>query len=189
MAVPQRFRYALPATPVACAAVDIGHLGIRIDLVLTGDLDVVGSGDNGDDESDESIVDEVRACALKAVRGMASGVMVRGLGSPTPAITSTAGHVFTQLRHDFPAATTVAFAGRCEVDFGRRCDRAEVVVRGATDYSLEVTVLASSGKPVFAEPNGRNWFVRHDRELASIGMVVLVAVPIAPARLVAAEGV
>lgn len=184
MAVPQRFRYTLPATPVASAAVDIGQLGIRIDLVLTGDLDVTGSAATG-----ESTVEAVRACALKAVRGMARGVMVRGLGSPSPAVTSTAGHVFTQLRHDFPAATTVAFAGRCEVEFGRRCERAEVSVRGTTDYSLEVTVLATSGKPVAAPADGRNWFVRHDRELASIGMVVLVAVPIAPARLVATEGV
>ncbi len=188
MAVSQRFRYALPATPVARAAVDIGQLGIQIDLVLSGDLDVTGTG-SGDESAGESPVADVRACAVKALRGMASGVMVRGLGSPSPAITSTAGHVFTQLRHDFPAATTVAFAGRCEIDFNRRCECAEVGVRGTTDYSLEVTVLASSGKPVAVPENGRNWFVRHDRELASIGMVVLVAVPIAPARLVAAEGV
>jgi hypothetical protein len=186
MQVPQRFRYTLPATPVACAAVDIGQLGIRIDLVLTGDLDVTGisSGSN---------VDSVRACALKAVRGMASGVMVRGLGSASPAVTSTAGHAFTQLRHEFPATTTVAFAGRCEIDFDRGCDRAEVSVRGATDYSLEVTVLStvgtSAGEQAAGQANGRNWFVRHDGALASIGMVVLVAVPIAPARLVAAEGV
>ncbi|GAB3459426.1 hypothetical protein [Actinophytocola sediminis] len=181
MAVPQRFRYALPSMPVARAAVDIGHLGIRIDLVLTGNLDLVGTGDL-------STMDNVRACALKAVRGLASGVMVRGLGSASPAITSTAGHVFTQLRHDFPAATTVAFAGRCEIDFDRRCDLTLVSVRGTTDYSLAVTALATSGRPVAAQANGRNWFVRHDRELASIGMVVLVAVPIAPAGLVAAEG-
>lgn len=182
MEVPQRFRYALPVTPVASAAVDIGHLGIRIDLVLSGELDVTGT-------SAESTADLVRPCALKAVRGMASGVMVRGLGSASPAISSTAGHVFTQLRHEFPAATTVAFAGRCEIDFGRRCDRAEVSVRGTTGYSLEVTALSTTGEPVAASSNGRNWFVRHDGELASIGMVVLVAVPIAPARLVAAEGV
>jgi len=178
MAVPQRFRYALPGTPVARAAVDIGHLGVRIDLVLTGDLDVTGTVEH-------STVDGVRACALKAVRGLASGVMVRGLGSPTPAVSSAAGHVFTQLRHDFPAPTTTAFTGRCEVDFDRSCGPALVRVRGTTGYSLVVTALA--GRPVAA--HGRNWFVRHDRELASIGMVVLVAVPIAPAGLVAAEGV
>jgi hypothetical protein len=186
MEVPQRFRYALPVGPVARAAVDIGQLGIRIDLVLTGELDVTGT-------TKGSTVDSLRPCALKAVRGMVSGVMVRGLGSASPAITSTAGHVFTQLRHEFPTPTTVAFAGRCEIDFDRRCGRAEVSVLGTTDYSLEVTVPATAGKAggkhTATKANNRNWFVRHDRELASIGMVVLVAVPIAPARLVAAEGV
>ena len=169
------FRYRLPETPVAGAAVDIGHLGIRIELLLTGDLDVVG-------RATESTMDDeaVRACALKALRGMASGVMVRGLGSATPAITSTAGHVFTQLRHEFPD-TGVSFAGRCEIDFGQRCDSAEVTVRGTAGYSLEV---ATKGRASSAPA-----FVQHDGALASIGVVVLVAVPIAPARLVAGEGV
>jgi hypothetical protein len=179
----QRFRYSLPVTPVAGAAVDIGRLTVRIDLVLTGELDLVGSAPEASTE------DSLRACALRTVRDMSSGVMVRGLGSATPSVTASAGHVFTQLRHAFPGPSTMAFAGDCEVDFGRRYDAAEVTVRGTVGYSLEVTALSTAGKPVAASANGRNWFVQHDRELASIGMVVLVAVPIAPARLVAAEGV
>ncbi|MPZ84777.1 MAG: hypothetical protein GEV28_32100 [Actinophytocola sp.] len=174
------FRYALPDTPVAGAAVDIGHLGIRIDLVLTGDLDVVGRVTGSTVDSAAATGDAVRACALTALRGMASGVMVRGLGSAAPALTSTAGHVFTQQRHDFPATGGVAFAGRCAIDFGEHCDLAEVSVRGTAGYSLEVTTNGRAGSA--------SGFVQHDGELASIGMVVLVAVPIAPARLVAGEG-
>lgn len=192
MGAVRRFRYALPGAPVAGAAVDIGQLGIRIDLVLSGDLDVTGidaAEDSTRDSTEDSTEDSLRACALKAVRGMATGVMVRGLGTATPAITSAAGHVFTQLRHEFPAATTVAFTGRCEIDFGRRCESAELTVRGTAAYALEVTALSTAGRPVVAAANGRNWFVQHDGELASIGMVVLKAVPIAPARLTAAEGV
>ncbi|OLF16159.1 hypothetical protein BU204_18605 [Actinophytocola xanthii] len=181
--VAQRFRYSLPATPVAGAAVDIGHLAVRIDLVLTGELDLVGTAPEASTE------ESLRACALRTVRDMSSGVMVRGLGSATPSLRSSAGHVFTQLRHAFPGPATVAFDGECVVDFGRRCGTAEVTVRGTVGYSLEVTALSTAGKPLRASGNGRNWFVQHDRELASIGMVVLVAVPIAPARLVAAEGV
>lgn len=173
------FRYALPATPVAGAAVDIGHLGIRIDLVLTGDLEVVGHALGA--TADPAAADTVRACALKALRAVASGVMVRGLGSATPALTSSVGHVFTQRRHDFPATGGVAFAGRCEIDFGQRCELAEVSVRGTAGYSLEVTTNGRAGSAT--------GFVQHDGALASIGMVVLVAVPIAPARLVAGEGV
>jgi hypothetical protein len=79
--------------------------------------------------------------------------------------------VFTQLRHGFPAAGAVAFAGRCTVDFGRRRDAAAVTVRGSADYALEVTTDGDTARGA----------------LAAIGVVVLVAVPIAPARLVAQD--
>jgi hypothetical protein len=158
------FRYVLPAKPVASATVHIGHVGIRIALVLSGSLDVVGHG------ADE---DSLRACAMQAARDLASGVMVRGLGTAAPCITSPARHVFTQLRRDLPAAGPLAFAGRCEIDFGCRRDGAAATMRGTAAYSLEVATTGETARG----------------ELASIGMVVLVAVPIAPARLVAGEGV
>jgi hypothetical protein len=156
------FRYVLPVRPVASANVHIGRVGIRIGLVLRGSLEVVGSG--GDPGT-------VRACAMRAVADTASGVMVRGLGTAAPRITSSAGHVFTQLRHGFPATGAVAFAGRCAVDFGRRRGAAAVTVRGSADYALKVTTDGDAARGA----------------LASIGVVVLVAVPIAPGRLVAQD--
>ena len=98
--------------------------------------------------------------------------MVRGLGTATPSITSPMGHAFTQLRYEFPAAGTVAYAGRCEIDFARCRDATAVTVRGVAAYSLTVSTTG----------------VAHG-ELASIGLVVLVAVPIRRARLVAGERV
>ncbi len=160
------FRYVLPVRPVASATVHIGRVGIRIGLALRGSLEVVGQviGPGGD-------AGALRACAMRAVADTASGVMVRGLGTAAPSITSSAGHVFTQLCHGFPAAGAVAFAGRCTVDFGRRRDAAAVTVRGSADYALEVTTDGDAARGA----------------LASIGVVVLVAVPIAPGRLVAQD--
>jgi hypothetical protein len=54
-----------------------------------------------------------------------------------------------------------------------------VTVSGQVDYALEVT---AERPPSATAPRG--WFRRHEKELASIGLVLLVATPIAPVRLV-----
>jgi hypothetical protein len=167
------FCYTLPQAPVAGASVDIGHVTVTIELLLTGQLGVIaGAGAN----------DSVRAGALTALRAMAKGLMIRGLGTATPSISATAGHRFTQRRHDFRAPNTITFAGDCAVDFTQCCDDVAVTVAGEVGYSLEVTAAGEPARAADAD-NSRGWFVRHEKELASIGMLVLVAVPIAPARL------
>jgi hypothetical protein len=174
------FRYALPSAPVAAAAVDIGHVGVTIELYLDGTLDVTADRDAEDGA--------IRACTLKALRAMAKGLMVSGIGSYTPTITSAAGHRFTQIRHQFREPNTMAFAGTCAINFAQRCDCGTVTVAGDAGYSLDVTALPTGAKSVLGADNagnGRAWFVRHDEELASIGVVVLIAVPIAPGALVA----
>jgi hypothetical protein len=157
------FRYALPPGPVAGAAVDIGHVAITIGVLLSGALEV-------------STAD--RAGALAAVASVAKGLMVRGLGSATPSVSAAAGHRFTQRHHDFRAPDTVVFTGDCEVGFTHRHDGMTVTVKGRLRYSLEVT---AQRPPSSTAPRG--WFRRHEKELASIGMVLLVAVPISPTRL------
>jgi hypothetical protein len=166
------FRYTLPTGPVAGAAVDIGHVAVGIELVLTGELDVVAVAADRD---------APRAGALTALRAMAKGLMIRGLGSPTPGISATAGHRFTQRRHDFRAPNTITFAGDCVVDFTQRGNGVAVAVTGAVDYSLAIT---AAGSRAAATDTSRSWFQHHEKELASIGMVVLVAVPIAPTQLI-----
>jgi len=173
---PGAFRYTLPPAPVAGAAVDIGHVAVTIELFLTGNLEVT---------TDAAPPEETRAGALTALRAMAKGLMVRGVGSPTPSISATARLRFTQRRHDFREPNTITFAGDCAIDFGQRWEGMAVSVAGEVAYSLAVTALPTAGalpKPG-AAATGRGWFVHHDKELASIGMVVLVAAPIAPARL------
>src|SRR5690349_16155578 len=102
------FRYVLPDGPVAGTAVDIGHVTVTIGLSLTGDLEVsVGPGAG----------DGLRGAALSALGAVAKGVMIRGLGSATPSISSAAGHRFTQQAHDFRAPNTVTSSGDCDVDF------------------------------------------------------------------------
>jgi hypothetical protein len=167
------FRYTLPTAPVAGAAVEISHVAVGIELVLSGELDVVAVAEDRD---------APRAGALTALRAMAKGLMIRGLGSPTPSISATAGHRFTQRRHDFRAPNTITFAGDCVVDFTQRGKGITVAVTGDVGYSLAVT---AAGARTAATDTSRSWFQHHEKELASIGMVVLVAVPIAPAHLVA----
>ena len=174
-------RYTLPTTPVATAAVDIGHVGVQFELFLGGDLatSVTPRHPVTDPRA-------VRACTLKALRAMAKGLMVSGIGSYSPTIGSAAGHTFAQVGYRFQAPNTMTFVGSCSVNFAQRCDCGTVSVTGDVRYSLDVTAMPSDGRPLeVSEPTqARAWFLRHEEELASIGVVVLVAVPIAPGQLV-----
>lgn len=159
---PALFRYTFPAGPVAGTAVDIGHVAVTIGLLLTGELEVrAPDGDDG-------------GAALAALGAVAKGVMIRGLGSATPSVSAAAGHRFTQRHHDFRAPNTVTSAGDCDIDF----THLHASVRGRVTYSLEVT---AERPPEARAPRG--WFRRHEKELASIGLLLLVAVPVAPERL------
>jgi hypothetical protein len=158
---PPPFQYTLPPEPVAGTSVDIGNVTVTIGLLLTGDLFVGPVGIS-------------REAALAALGEVAKGVMIRGLGSATPRVSAAAGHRFTQRHHDFRAPNTVISTGECIVDFTRR----QVTVSGELGYALEVT---AERPPSARAPQG--WFRRHEKELASIGLLLLVAVPIAPARL------
>lgn len=166
------FLYTLPTGPVAGAAADIGHVAVTIELTLSGELDVVAVA---------AARDAPRAGALTALRAMAKGLMIRGLGSATPSISATAGHRFTQRRHDFRAPNTITFAGDCRIDFTQRSAGVNVAVTGDVGYSLAVT---AAGDRTPTADTTRSWFQHHEKELASIGMLVLVAVPIAPAQLI-----
>lgn len=157
------FRYALPPTPVAGAAVEIGHVAVTVELRLTGDLDVLTTAP----------ADRTRA--LAALRTVAKGLMIRGLGSPAPSVSATAGHRFTQRHHDFRTPDTVTFAGDCVIGFTHQA----VTVQGTTTYALTVTAASDHT----TDDNARTWFLRHEKELASIGMVLLVAAPITPGGL------
>ncbi|HEV2778579.1 MAG TPA: hypothetical protein VGX25_04190 [Actinophytocola sp.] len=171
------FRYVFPDTPVATASVDIGHVGVGFELFLRGELTVSA-------RVRRSPVDQraIRACALKALRAMAKGVMVGGIGSYAPTVTAP-GLEFVQSGYRFRAPGTMAFTGTCTIDVARRCDCGTVGVVGAVEYALELT--ATPARMIDAEPaKERAWFLRHEEELASIGVVVLVAVPIAPGQLV-----
>jgi len=171
---PVAFRYTLPSGPVAGAAVDIGHVAVTIALLLTGELDVL-AGPAADDTT--------RAGVLGALGAVAKGVMIRGLGSATPSITASAGHRFTQRHHDFRAPNTVIAAGDCAVDLTSRHGGVAVTVSGQVAYSLEVT---AERPPSATAPRG--WFRRHEKELASIGLVLLVATPVEDGDLTEAEG-
>lgn len=161
--VPVPFRYALPPTPVAGAAVEIGHVAVTVELRLTGDLDVLTA-----EPAD-------RTRALAALRTVAKGLMIRGLGSPAPSVSASAGHRFTQRHHDFHGPDTVTFAGDCVIGFTHQA----VTVSGTTTYALTVTAASAHT----TDDSARTWFLRHEKELASIGMVLLVAAPITPGRL------
>lgn len=181
---PTALRYTLPTTPVATAAVDIGHVGVQFELFLRGDLAITATPRNPLTESRA-----VRACTLKALRAMAKGLMVSGIGSYSPTISSAAGHTFGQVGYRFQAPNTMTFVGNCLISFAQQCDCGTVSVAGEVPYSLDVTAMPSDGRPLeMSEPTqARAWFLRHEEELASIGVVVLVAVPIAPGQLVSEE--
>jgi hypothetical protein len=166
---PATFRYTLPSGPVAGAAVDIGHVAVTIGLMLTGELDVLVG---------PATEDATRTGALSALGAVAKGLMIRELGSATPSVAANAGHLFTQRHHDFRAPNTVTCSGDCAVDFTQHHDSVPVTVTGQVGYLLEVTAERPHSA---AAPRG--WFRRHEKELASIGLVLLVAVPIAPTRL------
>jgi hypothetical protein len=168
------FQYTLPSGPVAGTAVDIGHVAVTIGLLLAGDLEVLTS---------PAPRDTTYAAALAALGTVAKGVMIRGLGSATPSVSASAGHRFTQRRHDFRAPNTVISAGDCVVDYTTRHDGVTVTVSGQLAYSLEVT---AERPPSARAPKG--WFRRHEKELASIGLVLLVAVPVTPACLTRTAG-
>lgn len=165
------FRYALPPGPVASAAVEIGHVAVTVELRLAGDLDVLV--DAGPDD---------RTRALTALRTVAKGLMIRGLGSPAPSVSAAAGHEFIQRHHEFRAPNTVTFAGDCVIGYTGEA----VAVRGAATYALAVTALPVDDR-VHTDrvhtDDERGWFLRHEKELASIGIVLLVAAPITPGRL------
>jgi hypothetical protein len=175
---PSAFRYTLPRAPVAGASVDIGHVAVTIELLLSGELDVTALDVTGGTLAHDAL----RAGALTSLRAMAKGLMISGLGSATPSISATAGHRFTQRRHDFRAPNTITFAGDCAVAFSQHWDGVDVTVTGEVGYSLEVTAAGESTRAADTTST-RGWFVQHEQELASIGMLVLVTVPIAPAHL------
>lgn len=181
---PAALRYTLPATPVATAAVDIGHVGVQFELFLDGDLAI-----NVTPRRPVTDTRAIRACTLKALRAMAKGLMISGIGSYSPTIGSAAGHAFTQVGYRFQAPNTMTFVGSCAINFAQRCDCGTVSVTGDVRYSLDVTAMPSDGRPLeVTEPTqARAWFLRHEEELASIGVVVLVAVPIAPGQLISEE--
>ncbi|HET9141331.1 hypothetical protein [Actinophytocola sp.] len=179
------FRYQLPETPVATASADIGHVAVRVELHLSGELDITTTPRRVPAETDA-----LRACTLRALRAMCRGLMVTGLGSYTPAIGSAAGNRFAQTGYQFHAPNTMAFAGRCSVGFAQNCECGMVTVTGEVQYSLDVTAMPHNGR--MSEDDGaakqNAWFLRYEQELASIGMLVLAGVPIAPGRLVGAGG-
>ena len=179
------FRYALPTTPVATASVDIDHVSIEVELHLSGELEIVANTRRLPADAHAA-----RACTLKALRVMARGLMVSGISSYAPGIASSAGHRFVQSGYQFRAPNTMAFAGTCEIGFRQQCECDTVQVVGDTHYSLDVTATPVSGRGQDSAESAAAgaWFLRHEQELASIGMVVLVAVPIAPGRLVAYDG-
>jgi hypothetical protein len=173
------FRYALPTTPIATAAVDIGHVGVQFELFLAGDLAITHAPYSDDIEDGD-----VRACTLKALRAMAKGLMISGVGSYSPTISSTARHMFSQVGYRFQAPNTMTFAGDCTIEFAQPGESGTVSVAGDLRYSLDVTAMPADGRLTAPPDQARAWFLRHEQELASIGMVVLVAVPIAPGQLV-----
>lgn len=119
-----RFRYVLPTVPVAGAAVEIGRVAVTIELLLTGELDVVANRD----------------AALTALAELTKGLTIRGLGSATARISAPAGHLFTQRRQDVPEPGTVTYAGDCTVDF----TSPTVTVSGNVGYTLTVTTAGRS---------------------------------------------
>lgn len=119
-----RFRYVLPAGPVAGAAVEIGRVAVTIKLLLTGELDVIAT----------------QEAALRALAELTKGLTIRGLGSATPRISAPAGHRFTQRSRDFHEPGTETYAGDCTVDF----TAPSVTVSGNVGYTLTVTTAGRS---------------------------------------------
>jgi hypothetical protein len=175
------FRYRLPDTPVATAAADIGHVNVQVELFLAGELDITTRVRRMPAETSA-----LRACTLKALRSMCRGLMVTGLGSYTPTIASAAGNRFDQTGYQFRAPNTMAFCGGCAIGFAQGCDCGTVMVAGDVSYSLDVTAMPHNGRMPDDADQGKQsaWFLRYEEELATIGMLVLAGVPIAPGRLV-----
>jgi hypothetical protein len=172
------FRYAFPSTPMATASVDIGHVGVGFELFLRDALEVTANVRRA--ATDQRTL---RACTLKTLRAMAKGLMVSGIGSYAPAINAP-GLRFSQSGYRFRPPNTMAFAGSCVIDVSRRCECGTVNVAGEVAYSLDLTAMPADGRLADAEPTQENtWFLRHEEELAAIGVVRLVAVPIAPGQL------
>ncbi|WP_054049638.1 hypothetical protein [Alloactinosynnema sp. L-07] len=168
------FGYVLPRTPVATATVDIGHVAVTVSLRLEGEIHVTTSAEPAA---------EARTRSLAALRDVATGVMVGGIGSSSPRITAGAGHAFTQNGRMFRPPNIVAFTGVCDV----RYTRVDTEVWGRVGYALDVSALPHrepAVPPWDGSPDARAWFVRHDHELSAVGVMVLVAVPFAPGPLV-----
>ncbi len=173
------FRYAFPSTPAAAASVDIGHVAVRFELFLRDALEITAN-------LRRTTVDQraLRACTLRTLRGMAKGLMVGAIGSYAPTINAT-GLRFGQTGYRFRPPNTMVFTGTCAIGVSKCCDCATVGVTGEVEYSLDLTATPTGGRPADAEPTQENtWFLRYEQELASIGVVVLVAVPIEPGQLV-----
>ncbi|GLZ39447.1 hypothetical protein [Actinokineospora sp. NBRC 105648] len=168
----QSFRYRLADVPVAGATVDIGHVAVTVALRLDGELVVRATAAAADG----------RVRALAAVREVAAGVMVGGIGSAEARIAAGADHRFAQRGRVFHAPDTVAFTGDCEIGF----TRGDVRVTGRARYRLDVSALPHrepERAPWDGSPDARAWFTRHDHELSAIGVLVLVAVPFTPGAL------
>jgi hypothetical protein len=170
------FSYTLSGATVASASVDIGHVAVTVTLAFRGPLSITAV-------TSDTPLPRVRARTLAALREMAAGVMVGGVGSTVPRITTGTGHVFTQTGRSFRPPNAVLFSGTCEVGFVR----GEVRVSGSVGYALDVSALPhheAEPPPWDGSPDARAWFVRHEHELSSIGVIVLAAVPFDPAPLV-----
>lgn len=166
-------RYAFPMAPVATASVDIGHVGVRFELFLHGELQVTA-----DPRAD-------RECMLEALRAMAKRLMVSGIGSDAPTIAS-AGLAFRQHGHRLRAPHTMEFSGACTVDVSRRYDCGTIGLSGAIAYRLDLSATPGARTGGGPEPTQATaWFQRYEQELAAIGVVVLAAVPTLAGRLAA----
>lgn len=160
---PAAYRYLLPKGPAAETAVAIGHVRVAIGLSLSGELEVLAAAAEEDAEP----------AALVVLGSVARGMMVRDLGSATPSISAAVNHRFTQRHHDFRAPNTAISMGDCEIGYTQEHEGVRVTVAGEVAYALEVT---AERPPSTTAPRG--WFKRHEKELASIGLVLLVAAPI-----------
>jgi hypothetical protein len=164
-------RYAFPTGPVATASVDIGHVGVRFELFMHGELEITT-----DPRAD-------RECVLEALRVMAKRLMVSGIGSDAPTIAS-AGLAFEQYGFRLRAPHTMEFSGACTIDVARQYDCGTVGLAGAVAYRLDLSATPGVHAGQVPEPTQATaWFQRYEQELASIGVVVLAAVPTVQGRL------
>src|SRR3982074_3523482 len=140
---PAALRYTLPTTPVATAAVDIVHAGVQVELFLGGELAISATPRRPVPDARA-----VRACTLKALRAMAKGLMVSGIGSYSPTLAPARGDAFKPGGYRFQPPNTMTFVGSCSINFAQRCDCATVSVTGDVRYSLDVTAMPSDGRPL-----------------------------------------